>query len=113
MWMKGSSRRRSTPANARRTGKPSPSNPVGAVVTLTTGRSRSTAGSVVGVRGNVRVSAVTAGMASSWVVTHQKYLTRQQLARVGVFLGDERPHAVMVYIHRYGEIAMKVCHDRR
>src|SRR5437762_2324309 len=40
MWTKGSRSARSTPANARRTGKPSPSNPAGAVVTERTGRSR-------------------------------------------------------------------------
>ena len=33
MWMNGSRWRWSTPANARRTGNPSPSNPAGAVVT--------------------------------------------------------------------------------
>ena len=38
MWMNGSRSRRSTPANARRTGKPSPSKPDGAVVTERTRR---------------------------------------------------------------------------
>jgi hypothetical protein len=38
MWTKGSRARRSTPAKARRTGKPSPSKPEGAVVTESTGR---------------------------------------------------------------------------
>ena len=38
MWMNGSSTSSGTPANARWTGKPSPSKPVGAVVTEVTGR---------------------------------------------------------------------------
>src|SRR4051794_709867 len=45
MWMKGSSRLMSTPAKARRTGKPSPSKPCGALVTERTGRWRSVAAS--------------------------------------------------------------------
>src|SRR5258708_6716968 len=61
MWMNGSRSFRWTPANARRTGKPSPSKPDGAVVILTTGRSPSDAGSVT--RGRTRrLSTVTAGM---------------------------------------------------
>src|SRR5262245_22116363 len=61
--MNGSSARRSTPANARRTGKPSPSSPEGAVVIEITGRSCSTAGSVSGTRGSWSMDAtVTAGM---------------------------------------------------
>ena len=42
--MKGSSSDGSTPANARRTGNPSPSRPLGAVVTDSTGREREWAG---------------------------------------------------------------------
>src|SRR6516225_5266529 len=61
MWMNGSSWARSTPANARRTGKPSPSKPDGAVVTLSTGRSLTGPGSVT--RGRTRrFSTETAGM---------------------------------------------------
>ena len=41
MWMKGSRSRLDTPAKARRTGNPSPSKPLGAVVTDFTGLSRS------------------------------------------------------------------------
>src|SRR5918996_101996 len=44
-WMNGSRSPRSTPAKARRTGKPSPSKPRGAVVTWRTGRGRAVAGS--------------------------------------------------------------------
>src|SRR5438128_4053420 len=63
MWTKGSRARRSTPANARRTGKPSPSRPVGAVVTDATGRSRATIGSTLGMCGSVNgFSTVTAGI---------------------------------------------------
>src|SRR5881394_4096104 len=63
MWMYGSSRARSTPAKARRTGKPSPSNPDGAVVTDATGRSAAAVGSGSGTRGRTRMSStVTAGM---------------------------------------------------
>src|SRR5437667_1729204 len=51
------------PPNARRTGKPSPSSPRGAVVIDRTGRSRTTAGSGSGIRGRARMfSTVTAGM---------------------------------------------------
>src|SRR5215471_21756885 len=63
MWMNGSSRARSTPAKARRTGKPSPSNPDGAVVTDATGRSATAVASGSGTRGRTRMSStVTAGM---------------------------------------------------
>src|SRR5207247_2333133 len=60
--MNGSSASSGTPAKARRTGKPSPSNPEGAADTLATGRSTAPAAGP-GRRGRVRVSAVTAGMA--------------------------------------------------
>src|SRR5450755_698745 len=68
MWMNASSARRSTPATARRTGNPSPSRPDGAVVTESTGRSRSMAGSVSGTRGRANgFSTVTAGISYSFV----------------------------------------------
>src|SRR3984957_21289371 len=68
MWMNGSSWRRSTPAKARRTGKPSPSNPDGAVVTETTGRSTVVAASGSLTRGRTRMSStVTAGMVTPHV----------------------------------------------
>src|SRR5262245_38140890 len=67
MWMNGSRCRRSTPANARRTGKPSPSKPDGAVVTERTWRSRaSTVGA--GSFGRVKGSALTAGMSGLQIV---------------------------------------------
>ena len=67
MWMNGSRSRRSTPANARRTGKPSPSKPDGAVVTERT-RRRTVPGAGTGTRGRVVVSStVTAGMPASLV----------------------------------------------
>src|ERR1700683_3494277 len=63
MCTSGSSRGRSTPANARRTGNPSPSNPDGAVVTEVTLRSAVvTSGSAT--RGRMRMlSVLIAGMA--------------------------------------------------
>src|SRR5258708_1034652 len=54
MWMKGSRLRRSTPAKARRTGKPSPSKPDGAGVTETVWRSGSAVGAGPGVLGTAR-----------------------------------------------------------
>lgn len=70
--MNGSSARRSTPANARRTGKPSPSNPCGAVVTETTGRATLVVGSGVPTRGKVKTSStVTAGMSHDLPVRKQ------------------------------------------
>src|SRR6476660_2337461 len=61
--MNGSRSARSTPAKARRTGNPSPSNPRGALVMLRTGRGRATAGSGSGTRGRmVMSSTTTAGM---------------------------------------------------
>ena len=61
--MNGSSSSSSTPANARRTGKPSPSKPDGAVVSRVTGRWRATIGSGLGMRGRtVMSSTVMAGM---------------------------------------------------
>lgn len=50
----------STPANARRTGKPSPSNPCGAVVTLLTLRARAV-GSTMTLGKIVMSATVTAG----------------------------------------------------
>src|SRR5262249_54199528 len=61
--MNGSRSARLTPANARRTGKPSPSRPAGAVVMLRTGRMRAS-GPTSGKDGTVvRSSTVTAGIA--------------------------------------------------
>src|ERR687894_1501177 len=65
MWTKGSSRCCATPANARRTGKPSPSNPVGALVTDRTGRSREASSVGEATTGSVRGSAtVMAGISA-------------------------------------------------
>src|SRR5512132_1932132 len=61
MCTNGSRAARSTPAKARRTGKPSPSNPEGAVVTERTGRSAAV-GSRSGTLGRATVSALIAGM---------------------------------------------------
>src|SRR5689334_16588038 len=62
MWTNGSRWLSGTPAKARRTGKPSPSNPLGAVVTETTLRGWSV-GAGAGVCGSTsRLSTVTAGM---------------------------------------------------
>src|SRR6476659_4803408 len=61
MWTKGSSRSSGTPENARRTGKPSPSKPEGAVVTVSTGRNW--ASGAMTTRGRDRTSVtVTAGI---------------------------------------------------
>src|SRR5487761_2354608 len=66
MWTKGSRAARSTPANARRTGNPSPSRPLGADVTETTGRGTEALRSGWGMRGRTRRSVtVTAGMGLS------------------------------------------------
>src|SRR5215218_1076156 len=64
MCTNGSRAARSTPAKARRTGKPSPSNPEGAVVTETTGRSTASAATEDSL-GRAIVSAVTAGIGTS------------------------------------------------
>src|SRR4029077_610368 len=72
MWTNGSRSRIPTPAKARVTGKPSPSNPLGPVVTDRTGRSVSP--SVAGFRrGNVKVSAVTAGISASKMLHLQRH----------------------------------------
>ena len=64
--MNGSSSAKSTPANARRTGKPSPSKPCGAVVMLFTLRARAPGSSLT--RGNTVMSpTVTAGIQGSFV----------------------------------------------
>src|SRR6476660_7973846 len=71
MWTNGSRSRIPTPAKARVTGKPSPSDPLGPVVTDRTGRSVSP--SVAGFRrGNVKVSAVTAGISASKMLHLQR-----------------------------------------
>ena len=76
----GSRAARSTPAKARRAGKPSPSRPDGAVVTDTTGRSRA-AGSRWGTRARTMVSALMAGM------------TAHERAQVARSLGQAGPEA--------------------
>src|SRR5579859_7086798 len=92
MWMNGSRSGRLTPANARRTGKPSPSKPDGAVVILTTGRSPSAAGSVT--RGRTsRFSTVTAGMWRPQREVGSGFLSlpahrRQQYMKRQLFLTD-------------------------
>src|ERR1035441_9499152 len=64
MWTNGSRSASATPAKARRTGNPSPSNPDGAEVTLVTGRMVARVGSGTSMRSNTsRSSTVTAGMA--------------------------------------------------
>src|SRR5271165_2077404 len=66
MWTKGSRSRRLRPAKARRTGKPSPSNPLGAVVTEVTARSAEWFRSRAGTFGSFeRSSGVTAGTDAS------------------------------------------------
>src|SRR4051812_264950 len=75
MWMNGSRSRRSTPAKARRTGKPSPSKPDGAVVTDLT-RRRTVPGAGSGTRGSVVVSStVMAGIADLLELRVQLALT--------------------------------------
>src|SRR6478609_9133525 len=64
--MNGSRSLRLMPANARRTGNPSPSKPRGAVVTETTGRGTVVVGSGRSTLGRARTfSTVTAGIGSS------------------------------------------------
>src|SRR4051794_32781063 len=75
--MKGSRSARSAPAKARRTGKPSPSSPRGAVVTERTCRWRLVAGSGTAMRGRaVMSSTVTAGIRGM-------YPARNRAARCG------------------------------
>src|SRR6266705_111780 len=63
MCTNGSRVARSTPAKARRTGKPSPSKPLGAVVTEITGRSASVSGFGRGTRASASgFSTVPAGL---------------------------------------------------
>src|SRR5918996_2028579 len=65
MWTNGSRASSATPANALRTGKPSPSKPLGALVTARTGRCTPD-GSARGIRGSaVMSSTVTAGTTTS------------------------------------------------
>src|ERR1700686_84875 len=76
MWTKGSSRLGSAPANARRTGNPSPSRPRGAVVMLTTGRACVAVGSGSGMCGSlVMSSTVTAGI--RWASLERERLHRR------------------------------------
>src|SRR6185503_9898775 len=65
MWTNGSRSDRSTPANARRTGNPSPSKPLGAALTPRTRRNRAP-GATGGTRSRVLGSStVMAGMSLS------------------------------------------------
>src|SRR6266536_511140 len=88
MCTNGSRVARSTPANARRTGKPSPSRPEGAVVTESTGRS-ATVGSTAGTRGRTMVSALMAGMTAprSGLAAHFGRVAHEPLE---VALGEDR-----------------------
>src|SRR3954470_24117499 len=92
MWMNGSRSRRSTPANARRTGNPSPSKPDGAVVTERT-RRRTVPGAGSGTRGRVVVSStVTAGIADLLELSVQLVAT---VARTGgEFFPSERANSI-------------------
>src|ERR1019366_8652452 len=87
MCTNGSRSAMATPWNARRTGKPSPSRPLGAVVSLRTGRGRE-----VGPGDSMRVSVVrsstlTAGMSlkTRWRLGYSLRATRRQVP------GLERP----------------------
>src|ERR1022692_1913181 len=89
--MNGSSARMSTPAKARRTGKPSPSYADGAVVRASTGRSAATARSGSWTRGSTRVSlTVTAGMMSS---------SGEALRTPGPVRAGQDPHARQLYLN--------------
>src|SRR5436190_18012907 len=92
MCTKGSSRARSTPWNARRTGKPSPSKPLGALLTDTTGRSTATARSGSEMRGSASGSeTVTAGITAT-TVERSTFFHRsdvRQLDDVPRGIGDE------------------------
>src|SRR5215207_5294756 len=79
MCTNGSRAARWTPANARRTGNPSPSNPVGAVVTERTGRPAAV-GSTAEIRGRATVSALMAGMNAPWGVEPHPFLSARMLA---------------------------------
>src|SRR3954453_22079376 len=78
MWMNGSRSVRSTPANARRTGNPSPSVPDGAVVIDRTGRARVSSALGATKRGSESVSAVMAGMRTSEDIIAADSLRSQQ-----------------------------------
>src|SRR5215207_6896924 len=83
MWMKGSSSACDSPAKARRTGKPSPSNPAGAVVTDRTGRSTELLGSGSATAGSARgFSTVMAGMAPP-TTCERKYSVKRTPASPG------------------------------
>src|ERR1700736_5870645 len=88
MCTNGSSRRGSAPANARRTGKPSPSRPCGAVVMLTTGRGCVAVGSGNGICGSlVMSSTVTAGMRCASLERERLY-RRHDVFQVPRYSGD-------------------------
>src|SRR5688572_19022253 len=79
MCTKGSRSARDTPAKARRTGKPSPSNPRGAVVTEVARRSWVVAGSGSGTRGRTRTSStVMAGMSAPTSLRSQLFRQRPE-----------------------------------
>src|SRR3984893_1885521 len=78
----------SAPANARRTGNPSPSRPCGAVVTLTTGRAWVAAGSGSGMCGSlVMSSTVTAGIRSA-SLQRERLHRRHDVFQVPRYSGD-------------------------
>src|ERR1700730_4532860 len=88
MCTNGSRRLGSAPANARRTGNPSPSRPCGAVVTLTTGRACVAVGSGRGMCGSlVMSSTVTAGIRSASLERERLY-RRHDVFQVPRYAGD-------------------------
>src|SRR5215210_6385292 len=91
MWMKGSRSARSTPAKARRTGKPSPSNPLGALVMPRT--PRSTPGPTTMRGRTVRSGTVMAGMATSRGVVADSTIASVTPREAPVFPGRRRESA--------------------
>src|SRR6476620_1065978 len=87
MWTNGSRSARSTWEKARRTGKPSPSRPLRAIVRLLTGRSRATVGSGSGMRcRTVTSSTVIAGMG---LVSILGVATAELVAQSTIFVNDD------------------------
>src|SRR5215211_9102699 len=101
MCTNGSRSARSTPAKARRTGKPSPSRPLGAALTPRTRRKRPPAGTS-GTRSSVvRSMAVIAGMS----------LPRTGRSRQLFRLPDPHRHRVLFDVDLESRVAREGEHD--
>src|SRR6185295_20326354 len=114
MWTNGSKSDRSTPANARRTGNPSPSRPLGAALTPRTRRNRAS-GATGGTRSRVvGSSTVMAGMSLTRTYRAGRLFHRRgpgPSSGVGMLLSDPHRDRVLLDLDLEARLARQREHD--